>query len=513
MTAPDALRTSAYTIYVDLPWTADEVLLVHGYTGAYDAVDREVADFVRSRESRAVGKPLYGTWSPERSPSAVRTPAPDLLARLQRRGFLTALDPEQERERLLNLVDILLAKRQRSKPTYILMPTYGCNLRCGYCFQDHMRTDPRYAHLLQVMTPAMFDRILDAMDRLDERYDDTDPRSITLFGGEPLLREQRPIIEYILERSAARKPAVFDAITNGTDLDAYRDLLGAGGISWVQITLDGPPRVHDGRRVYADGSGSYALIADNIDLCLERGVEVNIRVNVDAGNVEQLPELARELVARGWTNHPRFSAAVAAVSGGGTGFTSWKLAKRVDELAREHAAMAAIMPPGEGTYADLIRIFHGEQSPYTLMKETFCEAHRAMYVFDCFGDVYACWERTGDRSLRIGWIDDAGALQLTDSPAAATRPRTSLPVFKPAPASHAEWQRRTLKLSPTCTRCRYALHCGGGCAVAALETSGDFYGNYCDGFQSTFRATAARAYRAFLDGVRPASKLRSLCGA
>ena len=44
------LRTSSYTIYVDLPGNADELLLVHSYTGAFDKVSRKVATYVRSLE-------------------------------------------------------------------------------------------------------------------------------------------------------------------------------------------------------------------------------------------------------------------------------------------------------------------------------------------------------------------------------------------------------------------------------------------------------------------------------
>ena len=37
------LRTSSYTIFVDLQGNDQDVLLVHGYTGAYDRVSRLLA--------------------------------------------------------------------------------------------------------------------------------------------------------------------------------------------------------------------------------------------------------------------------------------------------------------------------------------------------------------------------------------------------------------------------------------------------------------------------------------
>ena len=39
------LRTSSYTIFVKLPAQGEDVLLVHGYTGAYDRVSGSVAAF------------------------------------------------------------------------------------------------------------------------------------------------------------------------------------------------------------------------------------------------------------------------------------------------------------------------------------------------------------------------------------------------------------------------------------------------------------------------------------
>jgi uncharacterized protein len=52
-----ALRTSSYTIYVDLPGDASQVLLVHGYTGAYDRVSR----YARAEARGCSGNRLYAS--------------------------------------------------------------------------------------------------------------------------------------------------------------------------------------------------------------------------------------------------------------------------------------------------------------------------------------------------------------------------------------------------------------------------------------------------------------------
>src|SRR5947209_13119285 len=255
-TAAGELRTSSYCIVVKLPKDPNQVLLVHGYTGAYDEVSVDVAEYLYAR--RAVSKPLYGTWTSEFDGSSGGEGLDqETIAELENRGYLTNLSIEQERERLKSVAGLVHSFEMQSV-NYILVPGYDCNLRCPYCFQDHMRTDPAFGHLLRRMTREIVDRILEGIVDLETALPEQAQghRQFTLFGGEPLLAGNFEIIEYILQRASTLGPCTFGAITNGTDLDRYVSLLGPEGISSLQITLDGPPRAHDRFRIYADGQGS-----------------------------------------------------------------------------------------------------------------------------------------------------------------------------------------------------------------------------------------------------------------
>src|SRR5215469_6750456 len=93
------MRTSSYVIYVDLPGNSDEMLLVHGYSGAYDKVSKRVATYVRSQELRSAPKPLYGSWTAEPAvDGVVELPSAQTVEILKRRGYLTEMSYEQEEE-------------------------------------------------------------------------------------------------------------------------------------------------------------------------------------------------------------------------------------------------------------------------------------------------------------------------------------------------------------------------------------------------------------------------------
>lgn len=381
-----------------------------------------------------------------------------------------------------------------SSPSYIIMPTYDCNLRCDYCFQDNMRTDPTLNRLLRVMTPGMADRILDSLPQIEARHalaaDAKLPRQFTFFGGEPLLARSRQSVEHFMRGALARGSANFGAITNGTELDAYEDLLGGEFLSYLQITLDGPAEDHNKRRIYADGSGSFDKIVHNVDLALSKGVNISVRLNVDRENFAQLPQLSRFFVERGWTENKHFTAYAAAVHSYDTAaeqrerarlFNSWELGNALAEARHASPEMRYIATADDGLKSRVLSIFTGRKATVPSMT-SFCGAHNRMYIFDAFGDIYACWERTGDQRIRIGHIDEQKTVRMNDE-------------------LNGQWRSRTVVSNPTCRKCRFALYCGGGCAVLAEGNSGTMFSNYCDAFGKRFRSRVAEAYGDFSNGA------------
>ncbi len=495
------LRTSSYTIYVDLPNNSHEMLLVHGYTGAFDRVSGRVATYLRSLELKRPIRPLYGQWTPEPevAPGTVEEPSPAEIAILKRRGYLTELTLQEEEDRL-GAIATTLQKQASRNPNYIFMPTYDCNLRCFYCFQDHMRTDSAFRHLLRPMTVQMVDRIFEGIPRLEAIHGlepgGVERRSIGFFGGEPLLRQSRPIVEYIMDKATAAGEVNFWAVTNATDLDAYSDLLGPGKIESVQITLDGTPEEHDKRRIYADGSGSYERIARNITMALERGAFVGIRLNIDRNNIDTLPKLAREMIAQGWDKYSNWSAYTAPIHAANekterkSTYTSWGLDKALDERRELYPELRVIDRPDEGLKNQARSIFVSEGLPWH--KAAFCSAQTSMYIFDAFGDLYACWERTGDQKIRIGNIEPDGEVNLSQFVLSA-------------------WRSRSVASNPICRKCRYALHCGGGCAVLAEGRRGTLSANFCDGYAARFRAMVAEAYVEHESGIAPTVREGRVC--
>ena len=430
------LRTSSYTIYVDLPEERDEVLLIHGFTGAYDKVSRPVARYLRALGGKARELP-EGSWQPRS----------ETLETLERRGYLTTRTPEEELAIFTRIGESLAARERRVQPGYVFMLTYSCNLRCPYCFQDHMRTDPAYRPLLRTMSPEVADRIFAAMPALEEKHGlaaaDQRARNILFFGGEPLLAANRPIVEHIARRLEQSGGGKLSAITNGTEIDAYADLLGPDKIERLQITFDGPPAEHDSKRVYADGAGSFTKIADNVTLALDRGVRIVLRMNVDRQNLPWLPELAREMTARKWGSYPNFTAYVAPVHAAGQDgehalMDTWVLRKGLQELQREHPELRSVGSLDDALNGRLRQIFTARQNPMPGFKASFCGAYTTMYIFDAFGDMYACWEHTGDAKIRLGQVGEGGTLSFSDD-------------------IERLWRQRTVSANPVCRRCRYAF--------------------------------------------------------
>jgi uncharacterized protein len=173
-----------------------------------------------------------------------------------------------------------------------LAPTIQCNFRCSYCFETHRQ---------EVMTPAVE---ADLVRFIAEKARTVRAINTTWFGGEPLLQLDtlERVQRFINELGAARGITICRAIvTNGYLLttDVSRRLQALGAWDLVQITVDGPPEVHDARRMLVGGGGTWNRIVTNCRAALESGLPIAIRVNVDRRNASMLGALLDRLTGAG----------------------------------------------------------------------------------------------------------------------------------------------------------------------------------------------------------------------
>ena len=159
-----------------------------------------------------------------------------------------------------------------------IAPTLACNFCCDYCYESQsglkMSEDTQKALL----------------EFADRRMGQSSKLLICWFGGEPTLC--MPIIETLqnglLELAGKHRIQVepTSIISNGFLLDAaMARRMKEIGISEVQITIDGPPEVHDLRRKLRNGQGTFARILDNV-VAISDILQVGIRINVDRDNTD-----------------------------------------------------------------------------------------------------------------------------------------------------------------------------------------------------------------------------------
>ena len=375
---------------------------------------------------------------------------------------------------------------------YTVCPTLACNLGCAYCFEgDSLLEKPQ-----GVMSPAQTDKLFAAIDALEHereaRQADSlasgsfSPACISLFGGEPLLPSTRSCVASVM-RYAAGRNMTLAATTNGVNVFRYGDLLSefADFIDSLQITLDGPRTMHDSRRHRLGGQGTFDEIVRGIDLLVELGIAVNLRVNLDTKNLPTLPELCDFVKAKGWHEENGVRMIVAPVTvhapkpqsasfGNGTagntgsGCASAQYESALDELAmhkslidlaREHPIVSEICSFAHLRHLEHLSSLFGQGENQTRLRRRtdkepgprywYCEQGTGQqYVFTPDGHVYTCTEAVGKVRHAIGRFDP------------------QLDLWK---QQVNRWLGRTVLSHPKCRTCPISTLCGGGCHFAARE--------------------------------------------
>ncbi len=163
--------------------------------------------------------------------------------------------------------------------------TERCNLRCRHCYQGRRR--------VQEMTLDELKREIDGATEMFQAWEEEHgiqvSPSIHFTGGEPFLYEDLwEVIEY--SRRGGYSVAL---MTNGSLIKREDGLKAFSlGISDVQVSLEGPPDLHDSIR----GRGSFAAATKGVEELSAAGdrVSANVtltRLNVDA--IEETVEIAK----------------------------------------------------------------------------------------------------------------------------------------------------------------------------------------------------------------------------
>jgi uncharacterized protein len=148
--------------------------------------------------------------------------------------------------------------------TLVLNLTNQCNLSCAYCYEygaDKVATPEGKPKFMD------FDTARAAIDMLFAESPGRRGVHITFFGGETLMNF--PLLEKVVGYASDQATALgrsidFSLTTNATLLTpAIVDFLSKNRIG-VTVSMDGPPEMHNALRVFANGRGSYDIIAPKV---------------------------------------------------------------------------------------------------------------------------------------------------------------------------------------------------------------------------------------------------------
>lgn len=170
-----------------------------------------------------------------------------------------------------------------------------CNFKCIYCYQD-LRQSEQQSNLSEKNWETLFSYIADRVT-----HHGVTKVAVALFGGEPLMNYDvlyRAVRDLKgLEQTGAS--VVVSLITNGSLLRRKRSKELAPYVDYAQITLDGPREIHNKRRPYANGKGSFDRILMNIVDAIDSNLKIALRVNVDEENAPYVSDLLRDLKRQG----------------------------------------------------------------------------------------------------------------------------------------------------------------------------------------------------------------------
>ncbi|GIF94146.1 radical SAM/SPASM domain-containing protein [Catellatospora chokoriensis] len=245
-----------------------------------------------TQRSMVVAEPTWAAAAgsaacPDSAEPSTRT----VIAALADAGYLVA-EALDENAGFLDGFDRRRLAPARINP--IIAFTTDCNIACTYCYEEGVRattmTEPVVAATVRWLERRIvLDGVIEVVPNL--------------FGGEPLLH-RRLLTDFMTRVNAmgdAHSATVAYAMSsNGMLLtEELARVLAQLRLRQIQISLDGPPAVHDQRRVGHRGQSTFAQALRGIEHACRWIPDVTVKVNFDRHNAAAVPDLFDELAARG----------------------------------------------------------------------------------------------------------------------------------------------------------------------------------------------------------------------
>ncbi len=234
--------------------------------------------------------------------------------------FLVPADAD-ENKFYLSLSSALRAYFHRSGyTTYTILPTFACNARCVYCYEE--------GSVPTNMTEETAERTVDFILRTRKK---DSPILLSWFGGEPLLGEK--IIDRIIKGLRENEVEYYSTIvTNGSLINdrIIEKMTGEWRIGSVQISIDGLEEDYIRRKRYYNYENTFGKVLENINALTKSGINVNLRCNIDAENVNDMPAVVALLSER-LTNKDKITLYFAALNQVRAGEDNYRINKLIED--------------------------------------------------------------------------------------------------------------------------------------------------------------------------------------
>ena len=349
------------------------------------------------------------------------------------------VNPESPLNKLdIELINEVKERRNRKYLNLIVTITSECDLRCAYCFENHLQ---RKAMSMETC--------IDLLNEIKGYIETNDIETIdcVLFGGEPMLN-QDVLLFFVHEFSVycGNMNIELDMMmtTNGIICDEEFFIeLSKNGVTSIQLSFDGTENTNNRRRcAKIENCNPYREIMHNIIIMINVFDVISVKYNFDQENCNEYRDFLRELGDAVGEKRNKITIILETINK--TPFAEY--GKEYDTTGRELAIqfIEMIKETINSNFYFVTRVF---------ISPCMHTANNS-YLIDTTGEAYSCISSYGIEEFKIGKFN---------------RDIQDVSIFKRNKYTKLD------RIKEHCKNCCYIPLCWGGCAYVLKSGGKDIY--------------------------------------